>query len=69
MKTIDMEDFKTSESVDMKNPEAVKFAADEVGLSVSHYFACAEGAATYNRMAIRKWINQHYDYKKSRIIR
>jgi hypothetical protein len=64
-----MEDFKTSKSVDMKNLEAVKFAADEEGLSVSHYRACAESAATYDRMAIKKWIQQHYDYKENRIIR
>lgn len=63
-----MEDYKTSESVDMKNPEAVKYAADQEGLSVSHYRACAEGAATYHRMAIKKWIKQHYDYKQNRII-
>lgn len=63
-----MADYKTSESVDMKNLEAVKYAADEEGLSVAHYRTCAEGAATYDRKAIKKWINQHYDYKRNKII-
>jgi len=62
-----MEDYKTSEIVDMKNPDAVKYAADQEGLSVSRYRTCAESAGTYHRQAIAKWIRQHYDYQKNQI--
>ncbi|WP_448700877.1 hypothetical protein ACFGVR_02315 [Mucilaginibacter sp. AW1-3] len=62
-------DYKMSESVDMKSSEAVEYAANETGLSVSHYRACAESAGTYNRLAIEKWIARNYDYQKKQIIR
>ncbi|MFN0256784.1 RING finger protein [Pedobacter ureilyticus] len=65
----DKENYKTSETVDMKNLEAVKYAAEEVGLSISQYKMCADGAGTYNRSAITKWIGRHYDRKLERIVR
>ena len=61
------QNYTVSESVDMKNPEAVKYAASQIGLSVGHYKACAESAGTYNRLAVEKWINCNYDFQQMRI--
>ena len=59
-----MEDYKTTELVDMKNAEAVAYAAQELGLSTGRYRAFAEKAGTYNRKAIEKYIVKHFDPRK-----
>ena len=57
------EDYKTSESVDMKNPDAVKYAADQVGLSVAKYRLYADQAGTYHRKAVEKYISHNHEEK------
>lgn len=59
-----MEDYKTSESVDMKNPEAVKYAADQVGLAVSQYKKYVDQAGTYNRKSVEKYISTNHQEQK-----
>lgn len=58
------EDYKTSEQVDMKDELAVKFAADQLGINVSQYKACAEAAATYSREGVRIFVQRRFDRSK-----
>ncbi|WP_316831667.1 hypothetical protein [Pedobacter aquatilis] len=57
------DEYKTSEEVDMENLEAVKFAADEIGLSIYQYRTCVEKSGTRNRKAIEEFIRKRFDYK------
>lgn len=57
-------DYKTSEQVDMKNDEAVKYAANQLGISVSQYKACAEAAATYSRIGVEMFVKKRFDHLK-----
>lgn len=62
---MDQEDYKTSESVDMKNPLAVNYAAEEAGVTVREYKLYADRAGTYHRKSVEKYISRyHYPLKK-----
>lgn len=53
---MEAENFRNSESVDMKNPEAVAYAAEQIGITVRAYKMYADLAGTYHRQALEKFI-------------
>ena len=61
---MEKENYKTSEQVDMQNEIAVKYAADQLGISVSQYKACAKAAGTYSRKGLEMFVNRRFDHSK-----